>query len=1063
MIVPFVSFCLHRRWMILTLVAGISFLGFYALRQLAIEAYPDVGDVTAQVITQYPGHAAEEVEQQITIPLERQLNGIPDLHVMRSQSTFGLSLIDLVFEDGTEDYFVRQRIQDRINSVALPPGVQAGMDSVTPPTGEIYRYTLQSKLRSPRELRDLNNWVVIPRFIQVAGVIGVDPFGGENYQFQVFVDPNKLAQFNLTLAQVETAISANNINSGGSVIVRGEQSLVVRGMGAITQVEDLANIVITQKSGAPVFVKDIGHAEMGVLERQGILGIDDNDDAVSGIVQLLKGKNPSQVLAGVHRQVEELNTKLLPPDVQVVPYLDRTALVNTTLHTVSRTLLEGMTLVVVVLMLFLGSLRATTGTFLSIPLSAMATFIVLAIMGSTVNVMILGGLALVFSRLIDNSVVVLENIYRHLENGEAPALAAETGGGEVTLPVLAATLTTAIAFFPVTFLYGVSKYLFTALALAVVLALFASYFVAMTVMPLFCARFLHHQLPTRVGGAEDAAETFQAVSLFGRFNLWFNRRFEGFLSRYDRWVRRLLARPALALALLLALCGALLAAAPLVGVAYFPRTDPGQFVINVKAATGTRVEETTAEIAKVEATVRRIVAPGDLDVIASNIGVTPDFSAIYTSNSGTHMAFVQVNLKEGHRFGSYDYMNRVRRALAAEQPQLTTYFQTGGLVDAVLNMGLPAPIDIQVSGDDLNQTAGLALSLARRIRAMPGVGDVFIPQDVDAPSLTIDVNRTYASELGLSQQEVVDNIITALTSNQMIAPSYWVDPRNGNDYMLTVQYPEDIVQSVEDLKAIPIRAASQSATVRLDAVANIRRTLAPTVVNHYQLKRIIDIYVAPEKEALGGVAARINALIAGAETPENMTVTLRGAVEAMHTSFVSFAAGLLMSLVLIYLILVAQFRSFVDPFIILLAVPPGIAGAVDMLVATGTTLNVMSLMGTVMLVGIAVSNSILIVEFAHRLRAEGRSASEAVAQSCRVRLRPILMTSLATVIGLIPMALALGAGSETYASLARVVIGGLTVSVAVTVFIVPAAYLLVYRRGPSAKPETPPTGAEQPT
>jgi cobalt-zinc-cadmium resistance protein CzcA len=301
--------------MILTLVVSICLFGIYALQQLAIEAYPDMGDVTAQVVTQHPGHAAEEVEQQITIPLERQLNGIPDLHVMRSQSTFGLSLVDLVFEDGTEDYFVRQRIQERINSVTLPPNVQAGMDSITPPTGEIYRYTVESKLRSPRELRDLNNWVVIPRFIQVPGVIGVDPFGGENYQFQVFVDPQKLAQYNLTLAQVETAISANNINSGGSVIVRGEQSLVVRGMGAITTVQDLEHIVITQKGGAPAFVKDIGHAEMGVLARQGILGKDDNYDAVSGIVQLLRGKNPSRVLAGVHRQVTELNTKLLPPDV----------------------------------------------------------------------------------------------------------------------------------------------------------------------------------------------------------------------------------------------------------------------------------------------------------------------------------------------------------------------------------------------------------------------------------------------------------------------------------------------------------------------------------------------------------------------------------------------------------------------------------------------------------------------------------------------------------------------------------------------------------------------------
>ena len=1057
-------FALKYPYLIIVCCLVVCIIVVTSLLRMPVDLFPAIRIPVVVVATFYSGMPAEEMENDITGPFERFFTLGSGIDHLESKSLPGVSLIKIYFQPGfdadaavTEIANLAMADLRRLPPGTLPPVVLKFDASSLP----VCLITLKAPGLTEAVLRDLGQYNVRNQVANIPGASVPQPFGGRYRQIMVYVDPLKLEAYQLSVMDVvRTVNDANLILPSGDIKI-GSFDYNLFTNSQIDIVADMNDVPLKSVGQNNVLISDVGRVKDASAIQTNVVLVDGQPSVYLPIMKQGGDSNTIAIVNGVKDAVAHLTD--VPKSLVAKVIFDQSVFVKNAIHNLTDEGLIGLGLTGLMILLFLGSLRATTGTFLSIPLSAMATFIVLAIMGSTVNVMILGGLALVFSRLIDNSVVVLENIYRHLENGEAPALAAETGGGEVTLPVLAATLTTAIAFFPVTFLYGVSKYLFTALALAVVLALFASYFVAMTVMPLFCARFLHHQLPTRVGGAEDAAETFQAVSLFGRFNLWFNRRFEGFLSRYDRWVRRLLARPALALALLLALCGALLAAAPLVGVAYFPRTDPGQFVINVKAATGTRVEETTAEIAKVEATVRRIVAPGDLDVIASNIGVTPDFSAIYTSNSGTHMAFVQVNLKEGHRFGSYDYMNRVRRALAAEQPQLTTYFQTGGLVDAVLNMGLPAPIDIQVSGDDLNQTAGLALSLARRIRAMPGVGDVFIPQDVDAPSLTIDVNRTYASELGLSQQEVVDNIITALTSNQMIAPSYWVDPRNGNDYMLTVQYPEDIVQSVEDLKAIPIRAASQSATVRLDAVANIRRTLAPTVVNHYQLKRIIDIYVAPEKEALGGVAARINALIAGAETPENMTVTLRGAVEAMHTSFVSFAAGLLMSLVLIYLILVAQFRSFVDPFIILLAVPPGIAGAVDMLVATGTTLNVMSLMGTVMLVGIAVSNSILIVEFAHRLRAEGRSASEAVAQSCRVRLRPILMTSLATVIGLIPMALALGAGSETYASLARVVIGGLTVSVAVTVFIVPAAYLLVYRRGPSAKPETPPTGAEQPT
>ena len=484
MIARFVTFCLHRRWMMLTLVVSISIFGIYALKQLAIEAYPDVGDVTAQVITQYPGHASEEVEQQITIPLERQLNGIPDLHVMRSQSTFGLSLIDLVFEDGTEDYFVRQRIQERINSTTLPPNVQAGMDSITPPTGEIYRYTVQSKLRSPRELRDLNNWVVIPHLIQVPGVIGVDPFGGENYQFQVFVDPNKLAQYNLTLAQVENAISANNINSGGSVIVRGEQSLVVRGMGAITKVQDLENIVITQKGGAPVFVKDIGHAEMGVLERQGILGINDNDDAVSGIVQLLKGKNPSQVLDGVHKQVTELNTKLLPPDVKVVPYLDRSGLVATTLHTVSRTLLEGMVLVVLVLVFFLGSVRSAALVALTIPFSLLWAFVLMHYTKIPANLLSLG--AIDFGIIVDGAIVLMEVILRRHEAHPDQKLTEKSAldaALEVAKPMFFATLVIITAYLPLFAFERVEKKLFTPMAFTVGYSLLGALLFALCVVP----------------------------------------------------------------------------------------------------------------------------------------------------------------------------------------------------------------------------------------------------------------------------------------------------------------------------------------------------------------------------------------------------------------------------------------------------------------------------------------------------------------------------------------------------------------------------------------------------
>jgi multidrug efflux pump subunit AcrB len=654
--------------------------------------------------------------------------------------------------------------------------------------------------------------------------------------------------------------------------------------------------------------------------------------------------------------------------------------------------------------------------------------------------MVLGGLALAFSRLIDNSVIVLENIFRHLEMGESPKVAAEKGGTEVALAVLAATIATSIVFFPVVFLYGVSRFLFTALATAVILSLFASYVVAMTVVPLFCAKLIKkHQANEEVGEGSIAAR-------FGKVSTIFDRHFNQMLGKYDRTLATALLRPVatvIGLAGVSLLCFSL---SPFLGVSFFPRTDPGQFVINLKAPTGSRVEVTQDYVKKMEDIIREVVPKDELQIIVANIGVTPDFSSIYTSNSAPHTAFVQVSLKEGHKVGSYEYMRRVRERVASDLPQLTTYFQSGGLVDAVLNLGLPAPIDVQVSGSNMKETYAAAAELAGKIRQLKGVSDVLIPQDIDYPALQLDVDREKASQLGLSQKEIVDNVITSLTSNAMIAPNYWIDPKSGNPYLLTVQYPESAVSTLTDLKQIPLRGPKISQPTFLDSVVKVKTIASPTEVDHYQLFRVIDLYVAPKTENLGTITPQIEKILKNTKLPEGARVILRGSVQGMQASFKSFGIGLILSVVLVYLVLVAQFASWTDPFIILLAVPPGLAGVLLFLLATNTTLNVMSLMGVVMMVGIVVSNSILIVEFARHLHHEGKPLKEAVSLASRLRLRPVLMTSLATLLGLIPMALGIEAGSEQYAPLARAIIGGLLVSVVVTVYLVPAAYLIVHRK-----------------
>jgi hydrophobic/amphiphilic exporter-1 (mainly G- bacteria), HAE1 family len=714
----------------------------------------------------------------------------------------------------------------------------------------------------------------------------------------------------------------------------------------------------------------------------------------------------------------------------------------------------GLTLTAIMVLVFLGSFRATAAVFLSIPLSVLTALIALYMGASSINTMILAGFALVFSRLIDNAVIVLENIFRHMEMGEPPEVAAEKGGDEVALAVLAATLTSSIVFFPVTFLYGVSRFLFSALALAVVLSLFASYFVAMTVVPLFCAKLIkapHHAAPAEVEALTDANALAPAhrQSVMERFNAGFSARFEHLLVWYEARVRTALKRPGLVLASIGALFLASLLIYPFLGVAFFPRTDAGQFVINLKSPSGTRIEVSAEDVKKVEGIIRKIVEPHDLDLIVSNIGVIPGFSSIYTSNAGPHTSTIQVALNEDHKIGSYVYMARVRTAIQRQLPYLSAYFQSGGMVDAVLNQGLPAPIDVQLSGSNIDAVFKEANEVAGRIRMLPGVSDVYIPQDIDYPSLRLDINRERAGELGLDQREVVDNVITSLTSNQMIAPSYWVDPKSGNDYMLTVQYPEDRIHNLLDLRGIPLHSARLKDPALLDAVTTITPFKSPTEIDHYQIQRVIDIYVNPAGEALGALANGIQGVIDSTHLPTGVRVAMRGMVQGMRASFQSFGVGLILALVLLYLILVAQFRSFTDPALILLAVPPGLTGVLVALLVTGTTVNVQSLMGVVMMVGMVVSNSILIVEFTHRLQDDGMPLVDAVVNSCRIRLRPILMTSMATVFGLIPMALKLGTGSEAYAPLARAIIGGLIASVAITVFIVPAAYLIVYRHQPA--------------
>jgi HAE1 family hydrophobic/amphiphilic exporter-1 len=1035
------GFSIRNPYFVVVVCLILAVIGVTSLVRMPVDLFPPINLPEVVVATFFSGMPPGDIENNITNPLERFFTLAAGIDHMESRSMLGVSIIKVYFQPGTNaDTDVTELSNLALADLKrLPPGtlppVVLKFDASSLP---VCLVTLKGQGLDETQLHDIGQFTIRN---QIAGVQGAEippPFGGKYRQIMVYVDPFKLMSRQLGLMDVVAAINRANLILPAGDVKMGPFDYYVYSNSMVPDMRALNQVPIKTVGSSWVSVADVGEARDANQIQSSVVRVDGQRSVYLPIMKQGGDTNTIQVVAGVRAVLARLVD--VPKQLVTSVVFDQSAYVKEAISTLLHEGLLGLLLTSVMILVFLGSLRATSAVFLSIPLSALATFVVLALAGSTINTMILGGLALAFSRIIDNSVISLENIYRHLEIGESPQVAAAAGGAEVTLAVLAATLTTVVVFFPVTFLYGVSKFLFSALAMAVVISLFASYLVAMTVIPLFCARFLHtvHHGEAAAGG-----------SVWQRFNAAFNRRFTRLLDLYERWVRRAVERPGVTVA---ALAGAFvlsLAIYPLLGVAFFPRTDAGQFTINLKVPTGTRIEVTEQYVQRVEDLIRHTVEPHDFKMVVSNLGVVPDFSALYTTNAGPYTATIQTELQEPHDRSSFEYMQRVKDQIARSYPQLRTFFQTGSMVDAVLNMGLPAPIDVQVTGNDLHAGFAAAQELARRIRALPDVGEVYIPQDLNYPALRLEVDRVHAAELGLSQQDVVDNVITALNSNYMIAPNYWVDPKSGNAYYLTVQYYEQgkpAIHDVIDLKSIPLRAPKLTQPTTLDAVVKLNYVQTPTEVDHYQIQRVSDVYVTPSGEDLGHLSSEIASTIAHTKLPANLRVELRGMVQGMNASFRSFAIGLSLAVLLLYLVLVAQFKSFKDPLLILLAVPMGFIGVLVLLPLTHTTLNVMSLMGVLMLVGIAASNSILIVDFAHRLEEQMPSLEDAVITACRVRLRPILMTSFATIIGMVPMALKLGTGSEQYAPLARAVIGGLTVSVLLTVFIVPAAYVLFYRR-----------------
>jgi hydrophobic/amphiphilic exporter-1 (mainly G- bacteria), HAE1 family len=1050
------SFSLRNPYVIVVGALIVSLLGVTAFTRMPVDVFPNLKIPAVVVATFYPGMPPLDIERDITTRYERFFTLGSNIDHIESRSLPGISIITVYLQPGTDvDAAAAQLATLAMADLGvLPPGTLPPLvlkyDASSLP---VLLVTVAGKGFTQTQLEDTARYTVRTQMATVSGASIPLPFGGKFRQIMAYVDRKALQVRGLSINDVVNSLNdANLILPAGDAQI-GTTDYYIYSNSMVPDIAELDDVPVKVGAGqAPVLMSDVAKVRDASQIQYNVVLIDGQP---SVYIPVLKqpGANTISVVEGVKDMLPQVVG--VPAGMQLKAIFDQSGYIRDAVDSLEHEAVSGSVLASLVILIFLGSFRSTVAIFLSIPLSILAGAFGLFMGGQTINIMTLGGFALAIGRLVDDSVVVLENINRHLAEGEEPSVAARNGAEEVALPVLASTITTIIVFFPVMFLFGVAKYMFSALALAVVLSMLASYVVAMSVIPIFCARFLTQEEAMLIERREsvdtsDAKKDSDYWPGTRVFFAAFNRVYERMALRYEKTLESALNHKIVVIGVLLLLFPLSMVMFPRLGTQLFPDTDAGKFTINIHSPLGSRIDVTEALTRRLEALIRQEIPPDELDMIVSNIGLEPNLSAIYSTNSGQDTAQVFVSLKEDHPVPTRYYMRKLSDQLPSRIPELQAFFSSGSIIDAVLNFGSPAPINVQVSGQEYRSTFAFARQVQNLIRGLPEVAQTYIPEEAGYPTLNVKVDRLRAGRLGLSQRDVITNVITALTSNQMIKPSIWIDPKTGNDYYLTAQYPLSDINSIESLQNIPIRSyqggEGHANSLLLRDVATIVPERHPAEADHYNVQRVVDVLVAPRGGDWGGTVDAIHKVLDPLKPPPGIRIAYRGSVAAMQKSFSSFGFGLFMAVALLYLVMVAQFRSFLDPFIIMFAVPMGLIGVVWTLYFTSTTLNIESFMGIIVMVGIVVSNSILLVDFANQRRLKGQPLRRAVVESARIRMRPILMTALATIVGLMPIALKLGAGSEASAPLARAAAGGLAVSTVLTLFLVPAIYELLYQR-----------------
>jgi cobalt-zinc-cadmium resistance protein CzcA len=1016
MIERLVAACLHKRWLAVAVFILFCVFGYYSFTTLAIEAYPDITDTTAQVIAQHPGHAAEEVEEQITVPLERELNGIPGLQVMRSRSTFGLSLITLVFRDGVDDYFARTRIRERIASATLPDGVTPTLDPLTSAVGEIYRYTLESSTRSVRELTAMQQWEVIPALKQVPGLADVSTFGGETTEFQLALDPSKLAQYNLSLQQVIGTIKANNANAGGSLLVRGEQVAVIRGIGLIRSPEDLGNIVVTSVRGTPVFLKDLGRPQFGVLTRKGIAGKDAMPDVVTGIVLLLRGNNPSQVLEGVHAKVDALNHGVLPSDVKIVPYLDRTDLVHTTVHTVSRTLLEGMGLVVLILLAFLGSARSALIVALTVPVSLLFAFVLMATTNIPANLLSLG--AIDFGILVNGAIVVLENVLQRRE--ERPeAYLTETDVREaavqVARPMFFATAIIITAYLPLFAFQRVERKLFTPMAYTIGYALTGAVLVALALIP-----------GLALFSFAKPSKTFHNVWL-----TWLSRQYERGLGWLILRPRQALISGGVAVALAVVL-------AVLAGREFLPQLDEGSLWLQVILPPGISLQKASEMANELRQATREFP---QVSCIVTQLGRTDDGMDPWTSSHIESFVGLRPYSEWPSGMTKRDLIAQLERRYQAIPGVKVSFAQP--IIDMVNDKiaGAHSELVVKIFGRNFGEMRGVAEQVATVLEQVRGATDVTIDQEPPLPQLQIEVDRAAAARFGINVSDIADLIEIGI-GGESIGNVFQGERR----YEVTARFLPEARSSPESIGNLML-TAPDGGRIPLSQVAHIALRDGESTITREMNRRHMTVRLDLRGRDLSNFLAEAQPKVAQVmrtSAPE-LQLAWGGQFENQQRAQARLAVILPMVLALIFLLLYGAFGTLRHAALILISVPLALLGGMVALHLRGMTINVSSAVGFIALFGVAVQNGVIMVSALNRARDSGLPLPQAVLRAASERLRSVLMTAGVATVGLLPAAMARGIGSDVQRPLATVVVGGLVSATLLTLAILPVLYLTVER------------------